>query len=106
MNNLPVEVAELIRAKIKAGHVPGSPNSRIFTSRGAGYPCSCCGRSIRSHEPEYEVESLPLDQNALCVMHRNCYLQWREIVGVPSGGFPYAQQVNMAPLQELPSALE
>lgn len=97
MTYLLVELTALIRAKIKVGRIPSSPNARVFASRGAGYPCSCCGRSIGGHESEYELECHPLDENALCVMHRNCYLQWREIVGMSSGRCSSGREKSLAP---------
>jgi hypothetical protein len=67
---------DLIKQKIHAGRLPVNNGSRVFSGRGGGYPCACCGRRIHSNQVEYELEISPLDARTLCVMHADCYEAW------------------------------
>ncbi len=91
----------LIRTKIRLGRVPRSANARVFCGRGAGYPCACCGRSIRRSESEYEIENDPLDADALYVMHARCYSIWSELVESTYECRQPAGQIDFAPLKQL-----
>ncbi len=73
-------LADGINQKIRNGRLPEAMDGRVFTGRGSGFPCACCGRSIGPAEAEYEIEFSPLDANSLCVMHRRCYLIWSTVV--------------------------
>ncbi len=75
-HSLSEALADRITRKILNGRLPSDIKSRIFTGRGSGFPCACCGMAISNVQPEYEIECAPLNANSLCVMHGGCYRGW------------------------------
>jgi hypothetical protein len=69
-------LADQILQRLRSGRLPRSADVRIFTRRGTGFPCACCGAAIAANELEYEIDAAPLDADSLCVMHAACYEVW------------------------------
>jgi hypothetical protein len=71
------DLVDVIRQKIHNGRLPGEVSSRVFSGRGDGHPCACCGKPVRASEVEYEIDfGAPGETNPLCAMHMQCYQLW------------------------------
>jgi hypothetical protein len=49
---------------------------RTWAGSGTGGPCSFCGRSIKAHEIEYEIELAPPATERSLQFHSHCHRAW------------------------------
>lgn len=78
--DIPRELPEIVRRKIRSGRLPAALNVRVFIGHGSGFPCACCSRPIGRSQVEYELEFTPLDADRLCVLHVHCHRLWFQVL--------------------------
>ncbi len=72
-----LELSELIRSRIRSGHLPAAEGYRLYGGKGDGSLCACCDRCIGSTEIQFEVECpVPRGRWTPLPMHLNCFHAW------------------------------
>jgi len=74
------ELRALIRAQILSGRLPRSFQHDVYSGKGDGHPCACCGKPIARTRVQYDVEmSRAEDDTDLALsMHFHCYRAWQD----------------------------
>ncbi|HTT03278.1 MAG TPA: hypothetical protein VMG11_14420 [Steroidobacteraceae bacterium] len=64
---------QIISERFASGELPTYVQARIFSGRGTGHTCDCCGGVIDAREIEYEIE---LPDGRTVASHIACWLEW------------------------------
>jgi hypothetical protein len=65
-------LADIIRAKLDAGHLPTVAPPKTWAGYGRGEPCSACGQPVFPAQVEYEFD----DGGQTCRLHAGCHGLW------------------------------
>jgi hypothetical protein len=72
-----LELSELIRSRIRSGHLPAAEGYRLYGGKGDGSLCACCDRFITGAEIQFEVECpVPRGTWTPLPMHLHCFHAW------------------------------
>ncbi len=88
------ELRALIRAEILSGRLPPSVEHDVYSGKGDGHACACCGKPIVRTQVQYDVEMRRAedDTDLSLSMHFHCYHTWQgETVVLQSEARPRSQ---------------